>query len=171
MRRREKTVVVFLSDHGYHVGEHFMYEKRTLFEESARVPFSIRYPGAKGNGKSSNSFVELVDIYPTLLELCGLPQPAQKLEGKSIVSILEQPNTSVRDAAYTVVRRGTGPNFIIGRSIRMNQWCYVEWEKPEETELYDLTADPKQFNNLSKLPDHIELIKSLSKKIKQVQPQ
>ena len=112
--QRDNTVIIFMSDHGFHIGEHFMYGKVTLFEECARVPLIIHHPKMNGNSKHTESLVELIDIYPTLVDLCKLPQPGFKLQGKSLVPILNDPNKKVKDTVYTVVTRGQK----MGRSIR-----------------------------------------------------
>ena len=159
----DNTVVVFMSDHGFHIGEHFMYGKVTLFEECARVPFAIRLPGAKGNGKVSNSFAELIDIYPTLVDLCKLPKPPHSLQGKSLAKVLNNPQLSVRNHSYTIVSRGKK----LGKTIRTDTWRYAEWGSPKDIELYNMKDDPNQYNNLANNPEYKEVIKKLSHQIKQ----
>ena len=160
----DNTVVIFMSDHGFQIGEHFMYGKVTLFEECTRVPFSIRLPGAQANGKSSESFAQLIDVYPTLVDLCKLPAPSH-LQGKSLAGVLQDPKQKVRDNAYTVVTRGTK----IGRSIRDDKWRYAEWGSSSEIELYNLHDDPEQYKNLAKSPEYKDVIKKMSQSIKELQ--
>ena len=152
--QRDNTVIVFMSDHGYHIGEHFMYGKVTLFEECARVPLIIHPPSMKANGKKTESLAELVDIYPTLVELCGLPQPSFKLQGKSLVPILNDPRQKVKDHVYTIVSRGEK----MGRAIRTNRWRYAEWGSTKDLELYDLQKDPNEYNNLAGKAEFKEIL-------------
>lgn len=130
----ESTIVVFLGDHGYHLGEHGWWGKTTLFEESLRVPLLIRAPGAKGNGRACRALVELVDLYPTIADLCGLTPPAG-LAGMSLRALLEDPSLPGKDAAHSMLRRGER---VTGRSIRTDRWRYTEWnEGALGVELYD----------------------------------
>ena len=143
----ENTIVIFTSDHGYHLGEHFMWGKVTLFEECARVPLIIRVPGMTRNGTNTNALVELVDFHPTLLELCGL-QAKGSFQGKSFVPLLRDPDSPGKKYAYTVVSRGTK----LGRSIRTNDWRYAEWGESAMAELYNLKDDPQEYTNLAGKP-------------------
>jgi iduronate 2-sulfatase len=138
----DNTIIVFIGDNGYHLGEHFMWGKVTLFEESARLPMIVRVPGMT-KGASSKGLVELVDIFPTLSELCGVTPPAN-LQGRSFAALLKDPSAPGKDTAYTVVKRGEK----LGRAIRFDRWRYTEWGSPELAELYDLEADPREFTNL-----------------------
>ncbi|MFC6100473.1 sulfatase [Olivibacter domesticus] len=141
----ENTIVVFWSDHGYNVGQHGQWMKQSLFETSARVPLIFRVPKL-GGGKKSNRTVELLDIYPTLAELANLPAPTD-LDGKSLVSLLENPAANWNKAAYTQVKR---PNGVVGRSVRTERWRYTEWNEGKAgAELYDHDQDPDEFNNLA----------------------
>ncbi|REK08940.1 MAG: DUF4976 domain-containing protein [Planctomycetota bacterium] len=140
------TVVVFYSDHGYHLGEHGgMWHKMSLFEASARVPMIVVAPGAKGNGESCERLVELIDIYPTLVDLCGLPQ-VEGLAGRSLRPLLESPAAPWKQAAYTQVLRGD----VMGRSVRTARWRYTEWDDGRlGAELYDYENDPHEYHNLA----------------------
>ena len=153
------TIVVFWSDHGYHLGEHNgIWQKRTLFEQGARTPLIIRSPGAKGNGLASPRVVEFVDIYPTLVDLAKLPQPrAQQLAGQSLTPLLTDPIAKWDSAAITQILRPADKRLktpVMGRSIKTERWRYSEWNEGKEgVELYDHAADPMEFNNLAINPD------------------
>lgn len=140
---RESTAIVFIGDHGYHLGEHFFWQKNNVHEDVTRIPFIISAPGYKAG--TSDSFAELIDIYPTVSELVGVPVP-DTVQGKSLVSILKNPNKGVRDAAFTV---GNHKEF----ALRGDQWAYMLYADDSE-ELYDMKNDPKQFNNLAEDPNY-----------------
>ena len=153
----ENTIVVFWSDHGYHLGEHNgIWQKRTLFEQAARAPLIIRAPGARGNGRSCSRVVEFVDIYPTVVALAGTPVP-KGLDGRSLRPLLDNPGAAWDGAAVTQVLRpadGRLARAVMGCSIRTERWRYTEWaEGREGVELYDHRNDPLEFNNLAVKPD------------------
>lgn len=161
----EKTIVVFLSDHGWLLGEHGgQWQKRSLFEESANVPLIIYAPGAKGNGKPSLRTVELIDLFPTLAELCNLPLPAG-LEGASLASLLEDPTRSWSKPAITEVVRRKDRSIkegIDGRSLRTERYRYTEWDRGEKgIELYDHHSDPNEWYNLAANPEYAATIARL----------
>ncbi|MCM8531422.1 MAG: sulfatase [Lentisphaeraceae bacterium] len=160
--QEDNTIVIFMSDHGFQIGEHFMYGKVTLFEECAKVPFAIRLPKNVNNGKSSDSFAELVDIFPTLIDLCKLPATPQQLSGKSLVPILKNPTVKVKDFAYTVVSRGQR----LGRTVRNDVWRFTHWDNDKEIELYNIVDDPKQNKNLANSPEYKEVISQMRKLMK-----
>jgi arylsulfatase A-like enzyme len=144
----ENTVIVFVGDHGYNLGEHFMWGKVLLFEESARVPMIVRAPGVT-RGAQAHGLVEMLDLFPTLAELCAVPAPAH-LQGRSLGPQLRNPAAPGKDWAYTVVRRGEA----LGRAIRFERWRYTEWGAPDASELYDLEGDPREWINLAHDPQH-----------------
>jgi uncharacterized sulfatase len=162
----EKTVVVFLSDHGYHLGQHGLWQKMSVFEGSARVPLIVAAPGAKGNGQSSPRLAELIDLYPTLTELAGVKAP-EGLEGTSLNPLLADPQAPGKPAAYTIVTRG-GPNRpggpLLGRSVRDDRYRYTEWDGGQAgVELYDYETDPQETKNLAGEPGQAENVARLKK--------
>jgi uncharacterized sulfatase len=146
----ERTLVVLWSDHGYHLGEHGgMWQKRTLFEESAGAPLIIRAPGVAGNGRSCPAIVEFVDIYPTVAEWAGLRGPGN-LAGRKLQPLLRAPETRWDGVAFTQILRPGDGRPVMGRSVRTDRWRYTEWAGGEAgAELYDHRRDPHEFTNLA----------------------
>lgn len=149
----ENTLVVFWSDNGFHLGEHGgVWQKRTLFEESAGAPLLIRWPGARGNGQPCRRVVEFVDLYPTLAEAAGLEVPGG-LDGRSLVPLLLDPLAAWEGGAVTQILRPADDRLsapVMGRSLRTERWRYTEWNEGEAgRELYDHAADPGEFENLA----------------------
>lgn len=134
---RENTIVVFTSDHGYHLGEHDFWQKMSLHDESTRVPLIISVPGKKA--AVSDSLVELIDLFPTLSDLAGLSIP-RHCQGESLVPVLDDANATVKDAAYCLRSKG--------HMLRTDRWAYIRYPDGSE-ELYDMKNDPKQFRNLA----------------------
>lgn len=163
----DNTIVVFWSDHGYHLGEHNgIWQKRTLFEQSARSPLIIRAPEQTGNGQSCPRIVEFVDIYPTLTSLAGVQSP-NNLAGRDLTPLLSDPIKEWNGVAVTQVLRPADDRLstqVMGCSIRSDRWRYTEWaEGKSGFELYDHHADPMEFNNLAIDPD--EAAKRVIKKL------
>jgi uncharacterized sulfatase len=153
----DSTVVVFWSDHGYHVGEHGLWMKQSLFENSARVPMIIVAPNAKGNGQACGRTVEFVDLYPTLADLAGLKAPAN-LAGKSLKPLLDEPTSKWDKPAFTQVWRGS----FAGHSVRTERYRYTEWGGGKEgAELYDYETDPQETKNLVDEPMNAEVVAQL----------
>ena len=151
----DNTIVVFFSDHGYHLGQHGLWQKSDLFEGSARVPLILSVPGMKNAGRATQSLAELIDLYPTLADLCGLTKPAH-LNGQSLAPVLNDPSAKVRQTAFTVSNargkipghRGTKP---LGHTIRTKRYRYTEWGGGKHgIELYDYKTDPDEYTNLAK---------------------
>ncbi len=155
----DNTVIVVLSDHGWNLGEHGQWQKMLLFEESAHVVLMIRVPHGKNYGKVCPRTVELVDLYPTLADLCGLKPPSW-LEGRSLRPLLRKPTATWKLPAFTQVTRKGG---IMGRSIRTEQWRYTEWAGGDKgRELYDQDADPHEYRNLANDPKYAKVVAQLS---------
>ena len=164
LKLADRTIVVLFGDHGWLLGEHGQWQKMSLFEESARAPLIIAAPRARGNGRSSPRTVELVDMYPTLAELCGLPAPPG-LEGRSLRPLLDDPRARWDKPAITQVARGSGPTErFMGRSVRTERWRYTEWDGGKKgAELYDHDADPHEYRNLAADPKHARTIQELKR--------
>lgn len=167
----DNTVVVFTSDHGYHLGEHGLWQKRSLFEESARVPLIISAPEMKSRGGATASHAELIDLYPTLADLCGLPLPAH-LTGVSLAPVLDDPYHPTKPAALTQemrrIRRDDVPLSYMGYTIRAGQWRYTQWGGGWlGVELYDRDTDPGEMNNLAAAGNHREIRRELSQLLAQ----
>jgi iduronate 2-sulfatase len=171
----ESTIVVFTSDHGYHTGEHGLWQKQSLFENSARVPLLIVAPGVSKPGTAAPTPVSHLDLYPTLAELAGVKAPAN-LQGQSLVPILTNVSAKGRGWALTQVMRGGGggggkKKAAVGRfagySFRTERWRYTEWgEGAQGRELYDYTADPQELTNLASLPAHAATVADLSRQLR-----
>ncbi|MEM1068142.1 MAG: sulfatase [Planctomycetota bacterium] len=151
------TVVVFWSDHGYHLGEHQgIWQKRTLFEQSARAPLIMRAPNQLGNGTACPRVVEFLDIYPTLMQLSNIPAP-KHLAGRDLSPLLANPNVDWNGIAVTQVLRPQDDRLsapVMGCSIRTQRWRYTEWAEGDVgVELYDHHTDPMEFHNLAVDPD------------------
>ena len=145
----DRTIIIFTSDHGFHLGEHDFWAKVSLRDESAGVPLIICVPGKKP--AVCHSFVELLDLYPTTAALCGLEVPG-RLQGKDISSMLDDPGHKVREEAFCVapMRRG----FLL----RNRNWAYLQYGEDASggRELFDMVRDPGQFTNLAEEPLHAE---------------
>lgn len=149
----ENTIVIFTSDHGWHLGEHGLWHKRSLFEESARVPLIVSTPGMRTRGQTSAGLVELIDLFPTLCDLTGVPALAT-LQGKSLRLLLDDPRATLHDAAFTQARRGKDAEHW-GRSVRTTRWRCTEWDEGRSgLELYDHDADPHEYTNLADRPEY-----------------
>ena len=165
----ESTIVVFTSDHGFQLNEHGgLWRKRYQFEESTRVPLIVRLPDGRQAGEVAAGLVELVDLYPTLVDLSNLPQPAHALEGASFRPLLDDPDLRWKSAVFSEsILEG-----FHGRTLRTPRYRYTEWtpvEAPEnepERELYDHQEDPFEYENLAPHPAHRALIDELSERLR-----
>ena len=156
---RKNTVVIFTSDHGYNLGHHTMWQKGSLFENSARVPLLISAPGFESTaGQSTDELVELVDLYPTIAELTGVSDKVpSNLDGISLTALMNDPESGVgHDEAYTVV----GNRQRMGESIKTKHFRYNYWADGKE-ELYDQVNDPDEFINLVAFPNHAKVLEHM----------
>jgi len=163
----DNTIIVFTSDHGYHMGEHGLWQKLSLFEESARVPLLIVAPGMAKTGTVVKTPVSLVDVYPTLAELCNVPAP-DNLQGQSLVPMLKNPAEQGRGWAITQVMRNLNGKQFFGYSLRTPRWRYTQWDDGSQgRELYDHDKDPRELTNLAGDPAHREVVDQLSQQLAQ----
>ena len=173
----DNTIIVFTSDHGYHTGEHGLWQKMSLFEESSRVPMLIVAPGVSAKGGIAKSPVSHIDLFPTLTELCGVKTPSN-IQGQSLVPMLKDPNVVGRGWAITQVTRGAlgpraaqNPNAkdksFFGYSLRTPRWRYTEWDEGNQgRELYDHDKDPLEQTNLAMKPEYAKTVDELSVQIR-----
>ncbi len=157
----DNTIVVFSSDHGYLLGHHQKFQKQHLFEEATRVPFIISVPWLKAqHGRETSMITELVDLYPTLVELAGINAP-DGLQGQSLKPLLCDTDSAAWDKhqAFTISRSG-------GESIRTKEYRFTHWGFGENgMELYDLKNDPEEFTNQAKNPEYAAVLKTLRKQL------
>jgi len=160
---RDKTIVVFFGDHGYHLGEKGKWSKAySLYEVGLRVPLIIAVPNAAA--RSSRRIVELLDLYPTLADLCGLPQP-DTIEGRSLARLLKSPAAKWDFPAYSV----TEYQKKIGRSVRTEKWHYVEWEDGKDgAMLFDSANDPHELKNLASEPKFAKTVEKMKELLKRM---
>ncbi len=156
----KNTVVVFTSDHGYHMGEHGHWQKQTLFENATRIPLIISTPNSEKKGVKSMSPVELIDLYPTLMDLTNISIP-QHVVGKSLDTIIKNVNASVRSSALTKWRNGY--------SIKTKRYRLTKWGINGELgyELYDHKNDKNELINLANNQLYHEVMDSLKLVIEQ----
>ncbi len=169
-RYSKNTIVILTGDHGYHVGEKDCIQKWHLWDESTRVPLLVHVPDSRGNGQTSDHPVSLIDIYPTLVDLCGLTKDPHrgrsdtKLQGNSLRPLLENPGRLEWDGpsvALMAIRDGNAnPHF----SVRSRRYRYTLCGNAEE-ELYNHENDPNEWTNLAGKPEYAETKKSMRKEL------
>jgi iduronate 2-sulfatase len=177
LKLTEKTVVVLFSDHGFHLGDSGLWCKDTVYEAATRAPLLLSALGgvSRRAGGRTDALVELIDLYPTLAELCGLPPP-DKLDGRSMVPLLRDPKLSWKTAAYSQFPRpwaasSAQPPRRMGYSVRTDRFRYVEWRdfKTGELlarELYDYPAGATETINLASDPAYADQVTVLSSELK-----
>lgn len=158
----DQTLVIFVGDHGYHTGERQWWNKNTLFERSCRAPLIIAAPGMRG-GQTTQSLVEFVDLFPTVVDFCGLKMP-HLAAGVSLRAILSDPHVRVKDAAFTFISRGSR---LQGQSIRTERWRLTLWSDGQ-TELYDHDLDLEDQRDVS--AKHPDIVTELSAQMKRRLP-
>jgi len=162
----DNTVIVLWGDHGYHLGEQALWCKSTNFELDCRIPLFFSFPGMKTAGSGSNALVEAIDIYPTLLDLCGLESHGT-LNGKSLLPVLNNPEDSVKDFAFSQFIRPYGaltsmPVSYNGYSVRNKDWRCTVWynfnnDSIDYSELYDLHDSSIEMKNVAGEPQYAEI--------------
>lgn len=177
----DETIIVFTSDHGFHIGEHSLWGKTSNFELDARVPLIIASPkDTAGHGRHTAALAELVDLYPTLAELVAIEEDVpENLAGTSLVPVLKDSTVVVKDVAFTQHQQpfyGSAKNWKAwGYSMRTDRWRYTEWRTIADgtvmaRELYDHDADPNETINLAGQPEYKTTVSSLSARLVQSFP-
>ncbi len=185
----DNTIIVFWSDHGYMLGEHGLWQKQNLFENTASQPLMIYAPGY-AQGQTCNRIVEMLDIYPTVAEIAGLKAP-DNLDGKSLVKLLldtdaewdfpaftQQARTLIKQSSNFPGMGGSGlfmfnpalnekNTTIFGRSIRVDRYRYTEWNEGQDgIELYDYHTDPDEHINQTNNPQYKNIVTELSARLR-----
>ena len=161
---KENTIVLFWGDHGYHLGEKGKWSKAySLFEVGTRVPLVIAVPGGRGQSTSRN--VELLDLYPTLADLCGLPRPSN-IHGRSLAPLLKNPRARWDDdEAFSVTLFQNK----LGRAVRTSRFRYAEWDDGRAgAMLFDETQDPHELKNLAEDPAYAKTVREMRRLLKQI---
>lgn len=172
----QKTIIVLWGDHGWHLGDHGMWTKHTNYEQANRIPLFIIAPGVTQPGSHTKQPAETVDVLPTLIELAGLPKHPgpQPLDGTSLVPVLKDPATRVRNYATHAFPRQRDGKPVMGRAIRTERYRLVEWKTPgaapetADLELYDYQDDPLETCNLANT--QVDVVKDLHRLL-QEQPE
>jgi len=171
------TTIVFWGDNGYHLGEHGQWFKQTNFEVSARIPLLIGGAGVEARGRGCRRPVELLDLYPTLAELCSLRDAPSNLHGRSLAPLLRDPNAQWDQPAVSQILRGglkggAGGKSVMGYSLRTERYRYTMWNQGGEgEELYDYQQDPRELRNLTGDPAADALKKTLRARLDSISRQ
>ncbi len=160
----DTTVVIFLGDHGYHLGERGWWNKNTLFDRSCRAPLLVAAPGGKA-GQVFAGPVEFVDLYPTVADYCGVTAP-HTLAGSTLRPLLADASRPHKEAAFTLVTRGANR---FGQSVCTTRWRLTQWSDGA-LELYDHAADPEETRDLSRRAEHTDTITELKARLQSLPP-
>ncbi len=154
----ENTLIFFLGDHGYHLGEHNWWNKVTLFEKGTSAPFIIAGPSVGKKGVKSDAMFEFIDIYPTLADLMELKNTPDYLEGKSFAKVVRDPSLPFRSEVRAIVRRGDKT----GRMVKNADWRYIEWDEGRMgNELYSQQDDPMEYHDLAGEAEYTDVVSSM----------
>lgn len=158
----DRTIVIFVGDHGYHLGERGWWNKSTLFDRCCRAPMIVCAPGAEPG--VAHGITEFVDLYPTLADYCGLTPP-HELAGTSLRPQLENPEAPGKEMAFTLVTRGKEN----GRSVRTDRWRYTLWSDGND-ELYDHDHDhdPEEHHSVANDPSHAAMIAGFRERLERI---
>ena len=159
MGLRDNTTIILWSDHGFFLGEHGFWCKHSTFYEAVKIPFIISSPGYV-KGQTTDSFTELVDVYPTLCELTGI-KPPKYLHGESLVSVMEEPKLDLKKEIYTRYKQGEA---VIDKDYSYTE--FYEGKRYLGNMLYDLNKDKQQNVDISKFSENFEIVKKYSEKLK-----
>jgi arylsulfatase A-like enzyme len=168
---RDNTIVVLCSDNGWQLGNHGLWSKHSNFEKAVRTSLIVSSPSQKQRGTRSNSLVELVDLYPTLGQLAGIPVP-KDVEGRSFAAILDDPAKRTKSAAFSQFPRNVeGVGTVMGYTIRTDRHRYTAWRAMDAAktfrayELYDYVTDPLESNNVVDQPEYAKVRRDLNSKL------
>lgn len=163
LKLRDNTIILLFGDQGFHLGENGLWCKNSNFEMSVNSPLIVAIPNQETAGQKTEALTELVDIYPSLCELCGLPLP-KHLEGFSFAPLLTEPNRKWKNAAFSQYLRER--KNVMGYSLRTNRYNFTRWQwlsqERVELELYDRSLDPQENVNIANLPQNAELVEELT---------
>ncbi len=150
MKLTDNTTIVFWGDNGYHLGEHGQWMKQTVFEQASRIPLIFGGAGVPSKGHGSKRTVELLDIYPTLAQICELQDTPKNLQGTSLGPLLKNPDAAWDKPAISQVSRAGQGKRVMGYSLRTERYRYSMWNDGSEgEELYDYQSDPRELRNLA----------------------
>ena len=157
-KQLDNTLIIFMGDNGYHLGEQNWWNKVTLFEKGTNPPFIVVGNSVGKKNIRTNTLIEFVDLYPTLADIFKLKNTPDYLEGKSFKEILKNPELPFRDVVYAVVSRGE----FLGKMVKSQKWRYEEWDDAKKgIELYDQINDKFEYNNLAQKPEYAEIINQM----------